>query len=342
MGICIHASILLQSPTSAPHSIPCRIHTYIYYAVTATIPFFVWRELARLLPSLSPSLAYENQQKEEHADGRAEGWTDGRTTAIPHISSRCRQRRRRRLRQRHKAQFPFLPLRASSFLPLRYPTYLFLATRSRHIAIAVCSTAAPHPYLASLLPIPSSLSPPPLQCRPMGALLNKTRTANEGAPNPTQSLSLLCFEIEQQNVQLEERHPNSNEYQFASESTLVCRGPHKWTTFWKEGKSICSWMVSGRRFLHFPYTYTSPLPCWCHLSPGGGKPITESGLISSSATAATWGEKEGRKAEQSCCIPAKALGNLRLVTIDSRKCRRCCILRWRERRKGGGPTGRGR
>ena len=54
------------------------------------------------------------------------------------------------------------------------------------------------------------------------------------------------------------------------------------------------------------------------------------------------GRKGGRKAEQSCCIPAKALGNLRLVTIDSRKCRRCCILRWRERRKGGGRTGVGR
>ena len=90
--------------------IPCRIHTYIYYAVTATIPFFVWLELARL----PPSLAYENQQKEEHADGRKGGRTDGRTTAIPHISSRSRQRRRqrrrrRRLRQRHTAQFPFLP-----------------------------------------------------------------------------------------------------------------------------------------------------------------------------------------------------------------------------------------
>ena len=94
-------------------------------------------------------------------------------------------------------------------------------------------------------------------------------------------------------------------------------------------------MVSGRRFLHFPYT--SPLSCllvplvawrrkannrkWSHI------------IIRHRCDMG----REGRKAEQSCCIPAKALGNLRLVTIDSRKCRRCCILRWRERREGGGP-----
>ena len=51
-------------------------------------------------------------------------------------------------------------------------------------------------------------------------------------------------------------------------------------------------LVADSYIFHTP---PLPLPCWCHLSPGGGKPITESGLISSSATAATWGEKEGRK-----------------------------------------------
>ena len=101
----------------------------------------------------------------------------------------------------------------------------------------------------------------------MGALLNKTRTANEGAPNPTQSLSLLCFEIAQQNVQLEERHPNSNEYQFASERTFVCQDPHKWTTFWKEGKSMCLfmdglWSRIPTFSIHLPSSLLVPLVAW--------------------------------------------------------------------------------
>ena len=73
MGICIHASILLQSPTSAPHSIPCRIHTYIYYAVTATIPFFVWLELAQLLPSLPSSPMKTSRKKNTRTEGRKDG-----------------------------------------------------------------------------------------------------------------------------------------------------------------------------------------------------------------------------------------------------------------------------
>ena len=78
-------------------------------------------------------------------------------------------------RRRHKAQSPFsFP---SCRLPsLRYPTYLFLAMPSRR------------PYGGTTLSL--SRLPPFTPSRPMGALLTKTWTANEGAPNPTLSVSI--------------------------------------------------------------------------------------------------------------------------------------------------------
>ena len=138
MGICIHASILLQS--QPPNTHPMQ-NTYIYYAVTATIPFFVWLELVRL----PPSIAYETQQKE----GRTDDGHPSYLVSVP--AAEAEAETAAAAASQSAVPLPSFPLPLSSFLPLRYPTYLFLATRSRHIAIAVCSTA-PHPYLASLPP----------------------------------------------------------------------------------------------------------------------------------------------------------------------------------------------